>query len=95
MLDDLRKAMPWLFLYMLSVVVLISATRAARDCLLHHHGGISNIKVGVGLNKQSAELGQAIMDGLAALRADGTEKAIYDKYHFDYKLAMPLELLTK
>ena len=56
---------------------------------------LSNIKVGVGLNKQSGDLGQAIMDGLAAVRADGTEKAIYDKYHIDYKLAMPLELLTK
>jgi polar amino acid transport system substrate-binding protein len=56
---------------------------------------LSNIKVGVGLNKQSQELGQAIMDGLAAIRADGTEKAVYDKYHFDYKLAQPFELLTK
>jgi hypothetical protein len=43
----MRKAVPWLFVYMLSVVVLISATRAARDCLLHHQSsGIGNIKVG-------------------------------------------------
>jgi polar amino acid transport system substrate-binding protein len=56
---------------------------------------LTDYKVGVGLNKQNTELGQAIMDGLAAIRADGTEKAIYDKYHFDYKLAQPFELLTK
>src|SRR5262249_31541674 len=56
---------------------------------------LSNIKVGVGLNKQGGDLGQAIMDGMAAIRANGMEKSIYDKYHVDYKLAMPLELLTK
>jgi polar amino acid transport system substrate-binding protein len=56
---------------------------------------LTDYKVGVGLNKQNQELGQAIMDGLAAIRADGSEKAIYDKYHFDYKLAQPFELLTK
>jgi polar amino acid transport system substrate-binding protein len=56
---------------------------------------LSNIKVGVGINKQSGDLGQAIMDGLAAIRASGAEKAIYDKYHIDYKLSMPLEMLTK
>jgi hypothetical protein len=29
------------------------------------------------------------------MRADGSEKAIYDKYHFDYSVAMPFEILTK
>ena len=56
---------------------------------------LTDYKVGVGLNKQNQELGKAIMDGLAAIRASGTEKAIYDKYHFDYQLAQPFELLTK
>ena len=56
---------------------------------------LTDYKVGVGVNKQTGDLGQAIMDGFAAIRADGTEKAIYDKYHFDYKLAQPFELLTK
>jgi len=56
---------------------------------------LTDYKVGVGVNKQETELAQAIMDGLAAIRADGTEKAIYDKYHFDYQLAQPFELLTE
>jgi polar amino acid transport system substrate-binding protein len=56
---------------------------------------LTDYKVGVGLNKQNKELGKAIMDGLAAIRANGTEKAIYDKYHFDYQLAQPFELLTQ
>lgn len=56
---------------------------------------LTDYKVGVGLNKASTELAQAVMDGLAAIRADGTEKAIYDKYHFDYQLAQPFELLTQ
>lgn len=56
---------------------------------------LTDYKVGVGVNKEQTELAQAIMDGLAAIRADGTEKAIYDKYHFDYQLAQPFELLTE
>jgi len=32
---------------------------------------------------------------MSAIRADGTEKKIYEKYHFDYSLAMPLEILTQ
>jgi len=47
MLDGLRKAMPWLLLYVLSIVVLIGATRAARDCLLHHQFSGINIRLGV------------------------------------------------
>ena len=48
MLHQLRKSAPWLFVYVLSLVVLISATRAARDCLVHHQFiGISNIRVGI------------------------------------------------
>jgi hypothetical protein len=48
MLHQLRKSAPWLFVYVLSLVVLIGATRAARDCLVHHQFiGISDIKVSV------------------------------------------------
>ena len=44
----MRKAVPWLFVYVLSIVVLISATRAARDCLLHRQSnGVTNIRIGV------------------------------------------------
>jgi polar amino acid transport system substrate-binding protein len=52
-------------------------------------------KVGVGFGKGNKELEQAVADGLAAIRADGTEKKIYDRYHFDYSLAMPIETLTQ
>ena len=45
MLDDLRKAAPWLGVYMLAIVVLISAMRATRDCLLHHQ--LSKISIGM------------------------------------------------
>ena len=56
---------------------------------------VTNWKVGVGFNKSNKELEQAVADGLKALRADGTEKKIYDKYHFEYSLAMPIEILTQ
>jgi len=48
MLHQLGKTAPWIFVYVVSVVVLISATRAARDCLVGRQlSGISNIRVGV------------------------------------------------
>ncbi len=56
---------------------------------------LTDWKVGVGLQKNNKELAQAILDGMSALRTSGAEKAIYDKYHFEYSLAMPLEILIK
>ena len=56
---------------------------------------LTDWKVGVGVRKANAELAQAIFDALTVMRADGSEKAIYDKYHFDYSVAMPFEILTK
>jgi polar amino acid transport system substrate-binding protein len=56
---------------------------------------VSDWKVGVGFGKNSKELEQAVADGLAAIRANGAEKQIYDKYHFEYSLAMPIEILTQ
>jgi polar amino acid transport system substrate-binding protein len=56
---------------------------------------LTDWKVGVGFGKANKELEHAVADGLAAIRADGTEKNIYDKYHFDYRLAMPIETLTQ
>ena len=55
----------------------------------------TDIKVGVGVNKQEKELAQAIIDGLTAIRADGTEEAIYKKYNIDYSLALPIALLSE
>jgi len=56
---------------------------------------VTDWKVGVGFGKGNKELEQAVADGLSAIRADGTEKKIYDKYHFEYSLAMPIETLTQ
>ena len=56
---------------------------------------VTDWKVGVGFGKANKDLERAVADGLAAIRADGTEKKIYDKYHFDYSLAMPIETLTQ
>ena len=56
---------------------------------------LTDWKVGVGLQKNNTDLAKAILDAMTAMRADGTEKAIYAKYHFDYSLAQPLEILTK
>jgi polar amino acid transport system substrate-binding protein len=56
---------------------------------------LTDHKVGVGFNKENMELPQAVMDGLAAIRENGSERAIYDKYHIDYQLAQPFELLTE
>jgi len=56
---------------------------------------VTDWKVGVGFGKANKELERAVADGLAAIRADGTEKKIYDNYHFDYSLAMPIETLTQ
>ena len=44
MLRDLQKAAPWIAVFVLSLVAVISATRAARHCLLHRE---FHIKVGV------------------------------------------------
>jgi polar amino acid transport system substrate-binding protein len=56
---------------------------------------VTNWKIGVGVNKSNKELEQAIADALSAIRASGAEKAIYEKYHFDYSLAMPVEILAQ
>ena len=44
MLRDLQKAAPWIGVFVLSLVAGISATRAARHCLLHRE---FHIRVGV------------------------------------------------
>lgn len=56
---------------------------------------VTNWKIGVGVNKNNKELEQAIANALSAIRASGAEKAIYEKYHFDYSLAMPVEILAQ
>jgi polar amino acid transport system substrate-binding protein len=36
-----------------------------------------------------------LRDGLAAIRASGAEKAIYDRYHVDYSLTTEPTTLTE
>jgi len=55
----------------------------------------TGIKVGVGVNKDEKELAKAIADAMMAMRADGSEKAVYDKYNIDYSLALPIEILEE
>ncbi len=47
MLRELRKASPWIAVFVLSLVVGIGATRAARHCLLHRQGLSHNLGMGV------------------------------------------------
>jgi hypothetical protein len=54
MLRDLQKAAPWIAVFMLSLVVGISATRAARQCLLHRE---FHIKVGAVHRVEASFLG--------------------------------------
>ncbi|MBZ9935619.1 ABC transporter substrate-binding protein [Mesorhizobium sp. BR1-1-16] len=56
---------------------------------------LTDYKVGVGVAKNNKELTQAVFDALKILQADGTEEAIYKKYNFDHKQALPTEILTK
>lgn len=56
---------------------------------------ITEIKVGVGANKKNPELEKAVADAMTVLRADGTEKKIYEKYAYDYGLMAPIEVLNK
>ncbi len=56
---------------------------------------VTDIKVGVGVNKKSTELEKAVEDAVKILRADGTEKKLYEKYSYDYGLSAPIEIVTK
>lgn len=56
---------------------------------------LTDYKVGVGVAKNNKELSQAIFDALKILQANGTEEAIYKKYNFDHKQALPTEILTQ
>lgn len=56
---------------------------------------ITGAKIAVGTAKGNADLVKAIRDGLTAIRANGTEKAIYEKYHVDYSLTTDPTTLTE
>jgi polar amino acid transport system substrate-binding protein len=56
---------------------------------------ITNYQIAVGLTKGNKDLAQAIFDALTLFKANGTTKAIFEKYHVDYALARQPEILTK
>jgi polar amino acid transport system substrate-binding protein len=56
---------------------------------------VTDYKIAVGYTKGNKDLGQALLDGLTALKENGTEKEIFDKYGVDYTLARASEILTK
>jgi polar amino acid transport system substrate-binding protein len=56
---------------------------------------VTDYKIAAGYTKNNKELGQAILDGLTALRENGTEKEIFDKYGVDYSLSRVSEILTQ
>lgn len=56
---------------------------------------VTGAKIAVGTAKGNPDLIKAVKDGLAAIRANGTEKAIYEKYHVDYSLTTDPTVLTE
>lgn len=52
-------------------------------------------KIGAAVNKGNSELLHAIYDGLKIMQANGTQTAIYEKYHIDPVLAVPIEIKTR
>lgn len=56
---------------------------------------MTNYKIAVGYTKSNKDLGQALLDALTALRADGTEQKLFEKYGVDYSISIPSEVLTK
>jgi polar amino acid transport system substrate-binding protein len=56
---------------------------------------ITGAKIAVGTAKGNPDLVKALHDGLAAIRASGAEKAIYERYHVDYGLTTEPATLTE
>jgi polar amino acid transport system substrate-binding protein len=56
---------------------------------------VTGAKISVGIAKGNPDLVKAIKDGLATIRANGTEKAIYEKYQVDYSLTTDPTVLTE
>lgn len=51
--------------------------------------------IGAAVKKGDAELLHAIDDGLTIIQANGTQKAIFEKYHIDPALAVPVAIKTE
>ena len=55
----------------------------------------TQFKVAVGINKAETVLRQAIFDAMQILQADGTQRALMERYHIDPSLQIPTEILTQ
>src|ERR1700692_4618032 len=56
---------------------------------------ITGAKIAVGTAKGNPDLVKAIRDAITAIRANGTEKAIYERYKVDYSLTTEPTVLTE
>ncbi len=56
---------------------------------------VTNYNIAVGFTKGNKELGQALLDAMTILRADGTEQKLFEKYGVDYSISIPSQILTK
>jgi polar amino acid transport system substrate-binding protein len=56
---------------------------------------VTGAKIAVGTAKGNTDLVKALREGLAAIRASGAEKAIYERYHVDYSLTTEPVVLTE
>jgi polar amino acid transport system substrate-binding protein len=56
---------------------------------------VMDSKMGAGLKKGDTDLLNAVYDGLQALQANGTEKAIFEKYKVDPNLQIPVTIKTE
>lgn len=55
---------------------------------------LTNYKVGPGISKSLPELRQGVFDAMQILQADGTQKALMEKYGIDPELQRPVEVHT-
>jgi polar amino acid transport system substrate-binding protein len=82
---------------------LVSVNKFVGDSMVASSGGtvesafdiVTGAKISVGAAKGNTDLINAIKDGLTAIRANGTEKAIYERYHVDYSLTTDPSILTE
>lgn len=56
---------------------------------------LTGFRVGAAVKKGNADLLHAIFDGLQVMQANGTQKAIFVKYHLDPDLQVPTEIKTE
>ena len=56
---------------------------------------VTGAKLAVGIGKGNPDLLRAIKDAIAILRANGTEKTIYERYNVDYSLTTDPSVLTE